>query len=78
MDFQFIFHKTRNQTLSAIFYLSFDKLLEAIKLSTFKDQTWTCIAATGDLPSGRDGHSMTLWGDKIVIFAGKLSSLMHK
>lgn len=31
---------------------------------------WNLLKTTGDEPSGRDGHSMTIWNDKIVIFAG--------
>ena len=32
---------------------------------------WELVKTTGDEPSGRDGHSMTIWRNKIVIFAGK-------
>lgn len=34
------------------------------------DHSWKLIQTAGDEPSGRDGHSMTRWKDKIVIFAG--------
>ena len=36
------------------------------------DHSWKLIETTGDEPSGRDGHSMTRWKDKIVIFAGEI------
>ena len=39
------------------------------------DHSWKLIQTAGDEPSGRDGHSMTRWKDKIVIFAGKISRL---
>ena len=31
---------------------------------------WSLIQVDGDQPSGRDGHSMTQWRNKIIIFAG--------
>ena len=39
------------------------------------DHSWKLIQTVGDEPSGRDGHSMTRWKDKIVIFAGKIFKL---
>jgi len=35
-----------------------------------RSHSWKLIETSGDEPSGRDGHSMTVWKNKIVIFAG--------
>ena len=42
-----------------------------------RTHSWSLIETTGDEPSGRDGHSMTVWRDKIVIFAGKLDKFSN-
>jgi len=35
-----------------------------------RTHTWRHILCSGDQPSGRDGHSMTRWRNKIIVFAG--------
>ena len=42
-----------------------------------RTHSWSLIETTGDEPSGRDGHSMTVWKDKIVIFAGMLDKYSY-
>lgn len=42
-----------------------------------RTHSWSLIETTGDEPSGRVGHSMTVWKDKIVIFAGMLDKYSY-